>query len=272
MVSHIDSGEFPEHTEENQAIWEENADWWDDKIGEGNDFQIHLIEPATHKLLQLNGGERVLDIACGAGRLARQMAEKGATVTAIDHSKKFIKRAQSKTPNHLDIDYRVVDVTDAAALISLGKSAFDYAVCTMGIMDIPILAPMMRALRQLLKPGGQFVFSITHPCFHSAAQPAFAERVVTEDGRHITLNGVKVSRYITSRAFKTEGIVGQPLPQFSFHRPLQVLFAAAFAEGFAINGLEEPTFTSNDTRYSRLKWKDMPEIPPVLAVRMFRMG
>lgn len=271
MASHIDSGEFPEHTDENRTIWEENADWWDDKIGEGNDFQIHLIEPATHKLLQLSGGENVLDIACGAGRLARQMAEKGARVTAIDQSSNFIKRAQSKTPQNLDIDYRVVDATDAAALSSLGESSFDYAVCTMGIMDIPVLTPMMHALRTLLKPNGQFIFSITHPCFHSAAQPAFAERVVTDDGRHYTVNGVKVSHYITPRAFKTEGIVGQPAQQFSFHRPLQVLFAAAFAEGFAINGLEEPVFTADNTPRSYLKWKDMPEIPPVLAVRMIRL-
>ncbi len=188
MASHIDSGEFPEHTDENRAIWEKNADWWDDKIGEGNDFQIHLIEPATHKLLQLSGGENVLDIACGAGRFARQMAEKGARVTAIDQSRNFIKRAQSKAPENLNINFRVVDATDATALISLGKSTFDYAVCTMGIMDIPVLAPMMRALRTLLKTNGQFVFSITHPCFHSAAQSAFAERVVTEEGRHITVN------------------------------------------------------------------------------------
>jgi hypothetical protein len=42
--SHVD---FPEHTAENRRIWNANARWWDDRIGEGNDFQALLIEPAT---------------------------------------------------------------------------------------------------------------------------------------------------------------------------------------------------------------------------------
>ena len=37
--------EFPEHTEENRGIWDANALWWDDKIGDGNEHQTVLIDP-----------------------------------------------------------------------------------------------------------------------------------------------------------------------------------------------------------------------------------
>ena len=53
----------------NQAreIWDTNASFWDDYMGEGNDFQRLLIGPTTERLLELRGGETVLDIACGNG-------------------------------------------------------------------------------------------------------------------------------------------------------------------------------------------------------------
>src|SRR5215467_12695023 len=59
--------EFPELAGENLEIWNANAVWWDDRIGDGNDFQTHLIEPATERLLAISPGDHVLDIACGAG-------------------------------------------------------------------------------------------------------------------------------------------------------------------------------------------------------------
>ena len=36
-----------------QRIWNANAEWWDDRIGDGNDFQDQLIEPATERLLEV---------------------------------------------------------------------------------------------------------------------------------------------------------------------------------------------------------------------------
>ena len=74
-------------------IWDDISEWWDDKIGDGNTAQDYLIEPTRERLLGLRPGQRVLDIACGAGRFTRRMADKGAEITAVDHSAKFIERA-----------------------------------------------------------------------------------------------------------------------------------------------------------------------------------
>ena len=68
-------GEYPGHAHENRRIWDANARWWDDRIGDGNEFQTLLIEPATDRLLDVQVGDTILDAACGAGRLARHMRE-----------------------------------------------------------------------------------------------------------------------------------------------------------------------------------------------------
>ena len=68
------SPDFPELDKETTPVWDNIAEWWDDTIGGGNAFQDYLIEPSQERLLELKPGERVLDIACGAGRFTRRMA------------------------------------------------------------------------------------------------------------------------------------------------------------------------------------------------------
>ena len=38
------------------------AEFWDERMGEGNQFQRMLVGPATERLLELRDGERVLEI------------------------------------------------------------------------------------------------------------------------------------------------------------------------------------------------------------------
>src|SRR5262245_30824543 len=112
MSTERPKSEFPEHNDENRAIWDANASWWDDQIGDGNEFQTRLIEPATERLLAITAGDLVLDVACGAGRFARRMAGLGARVVAFDYSARFIERARQRTANDVAIEYHVVDATD----------------------------------------------------------------------------------------------------------------------------------------------------------------
>ena len=262
------SADFPEHVEENRRIWNANARWWDDRIGDGNDFQTLLIEPATERLLDVSAADTILDIACGAGRFTRRMASLGATVVAFDTSSEFIARARERTPADATIEYRVLDAASIEAMTSLGSGRFTKAVCTMALMDMPEIAPLFRALAQLLPAGGTFVFSMTHPCFHSATMQRFAELYEEGPGRHVTRTGVKVSSYLSPSARKTEGIIGQPEPHFFFHRPLSQLFGAGFEAGFVVDGFEEPGFGRTASEKAGVSWKDMPDIPPILVVRM----
>ena len=142
----------------------------------------------------------------------------------------------------------------------------------MALMDMPCLEPFMRSLGQLLKPNGCFVFSVVHPCFHSAPVQRFMEMYEEQAGRHVVRKGVKVWKYLTPEARKTEGIVGQPEPQYYFHRPLHMLLDVGFRAGFIVDALEEPAFPPEATELMNVRWMDMSEIPPIMVVRMKLRG
>lgn len=79
---------------------------------------------------------------------------------------------------------------------------------------------------------------------------------------------MKVYSYKTSINYKSEGIPGQPKTQYYFHRSQSDLFNLFFKYGFVINGFEEPSFDILNKDKDNLNWENMPEIPPILVVRM----
>lgn len=265
------TADFPKYASENGQVWEANALWWDDRIGDGNDFQTLLIEPATERLLGAGPGHEVLDIACGAGRMTRRIAAGGARVVAFDACAAFIGRARERTPPDAAIEYHVADATRPETLLALGAHRFDKAVCTMALMDMPEIEPLFASLPQLLTAGGSFVFSILHPCFVSAPTTRFAAIEDGPSGTPVRRSGVSVSGYLAPSARRTEGISGQPIPQWCFHRPLTVLFGLGFAAGFVVDGFEEPRL-ENGSPPAGLSWSDMPDIPAILVVRMTLPG
>ena len=201
--------------------------------------------------------------------MARRIAAGGARVVAFDASEAFIARARERTPADAGIEYHVADASRPDALLAFGANRFDKAVCTMAIMDMPEIEPLFATLPRLLIPGGTFVFSVLHPCFLSAPNVRVAEIEDDQTGRGVVRSAVKVSGYLTPSARRTEGISGQPEPHWCFHRPLSTLFALGFAAGFVIDGLEEPRLPDPPAG-SGLSWRDLPDIPPILAVRMRR--
>ena len=192
--------DFPEHAADNRHVWDANARWWDDRIGDGNEFQTWLIEPATERLLAPAPGDTILDVACGAGRMARRIAAGGARVVAFDASAAFIARARERTPVDAGIEYHVADAASPDALLALGANRFDKAVCTMALMDMPEIGPLFATLPRLLIPGGTFVFSVLHPCFLSAPNVRVAEIEDDQTGRGVVRSAVKVSGYLTPSA------------------------------------------------------------------------
>lgn len=57
-------------------------------------------------LLELDAGARVLDLACGYGRIAERLAQRGATVAGLDSSPLFLERArQCAAAAERDIEY-----------------------------------------------------------------------------------------------------------------------------------------------------------------------
>ncbi len=253
-----------------RPVWERLAQWWSAQVGEGNEFQLRLIMPATDRLLKVSPGENVLDIACGNGNYARRLGRAGARVTAFDGAERFIAEARARTaPADGEIDYRVIDATDEAAMLTLGPGRFDAAVCSMALMDLACIEPAFAATYALLKPGGRFVFSIPHPCFNSGRCRLTAE-LINEEGRLEQVYGVHILDYLTLRAEKSAGILNQPELHDYFHRPLSMLIGAGLAAGFMLDGLEEPAFPEGASAKSAFSWAKRPLIPPALVARLRR--
>ncbi len=259
-----------ELSDQANGIWNRNAAFWDDYFKEGNDFHRWLISPTVEKLLELQPGEQVLDVACGNGALARRLADLGGKVTACDVSSVFIERARSRSADYAGrVEYAVLNAAHEEDLLSLGAGKFDAATCTMALMDMAQIDPLFRALARLVRPGGRFVFVVAHPCFNSSGAYKAIEEA-DRDGELVVTRTIKVEKYITPFSSLGLGIIGQPEAQYYFHRPLQALLASAFRAGWIIDGLEEPTFPPEMEGRRPFSWEAFKEIPPVLAVRCRR--
>ena len=265
----MSDGDFPALNHAVREAWDVNAGFWDERMRDGNDFHRLLIAPAQERLLNLQSGETVLDVACGNGQFARRMAQLGARVVAVDVSAAMLKSAATRTTQDRDrIEYRLVDATDAVALVELGGGGrFDAAVCTMAMMDMAAIDPLLSSLSQILRPGGRFVFSVVHPCFNSSGVKLVAEETTTETGDLVTRYSVNVSDYIRPRAARGVAMKGQPAPHYYFDRPISLLFNEAFKTGFVLDGLEEPTFHES-AHDGRPNWSNITELPPALVARM----
>jgi 2-polyprenyl-3-methyl-5-hydroxy-6-metoxy-1,4-benzoquinol methylase len=255
---------------ETRRAWDANAACWDAKIGdEGNDFANLLCWPVVRTLLDPGPGRHILDIACGNGLFSRRLAELGAQVTAFDFSAELVKLAQARTPSSFSLlAYHVADAADETVLLALGRSAFDSALCNMALFDIADIEPLFRVLPRLLKPGGIFVFSITHPAFNNQSAVHVAEEM-DDDGQIKTVYSVKVSRYMSHYHARGLAIRGQPEPQLYFERPLQDYLHAGFRNGFVLDAFEERAFPPGTPQKNLLSWGgNFSEISPVLVARM----
>ncbi len=267
MTSDIGSSEQSDLLAETRDIWNRKAAYWDEYMGEGNAWHLQLISPAVECLLELRSGETILDVACGNGMLARRLAHLGARVVACDFSAVFIERARARRAEFLDqIEYSVVDATNREELLALGEGRFDGATCTQGLMDMPAISPLFEAIARLVKPGGRFVITVSHPCFNTTTMRMVAERIDDENGLR-TETAVKLRRYLTTESGKGTGIPGEPEPHYYFDRSLSELLGAGFKAGLVLDGIDEPSFEQGPPGSNPLSWSSLPDIPPVFAAR-----
>jgi 2-polyprenyl-3-methyl-5-hydroxy-6-metoxy-1,4-benzoquinol methylase len=254
--------------EESRNIWDTNAAAWDARIGGGGGLQTKFMAPVVTRMLDVQPGERVLDIACGNGIFSRHLAELGAYVVASDFSPKLIELARSRSSEHAGrIEYHVADATNEAELMALAGPEgrrFSAAVCNNALMDMPAIEPLFRAVARLLEPEGRFVFSVMHPCFNGQSISLQAE---LPDYASEPAYSVKVSRYISAEVTKGLAIADQPVEQYYWHRPLHMLLNAAFSAGLVLDRLEEPPVPAGMFPPSSFNWANY-DMPPLLFARL----
>lgn len=248
--------------------WNANAEFWDDRMAEGNDFLNLLVWPAVERLLRPRAGERLLDVACGNGVTSRRLADASANVTAFDFSEALIQLAKQRG-GQAQIDYRIIDATNREELLELGVARFDGVLCNMALMDMAEIDPLMNALPSLLRTNGRFVFSVIHPCFNNPATIQMGE-LEDRGGSLVTTYSVKISRYLTPYTQVGLAMHGQPVPHPYFHRPLSALLAPALKAGLVLDAVEECAFPPEHAGGSTpLSWNGrFSEIPAALVARL----
>ncbi|MBZ0297078.1 MAG: class I SAM-dependent methyltransferase [Anaerolineae bacterium] len=256
---------------ESRDIWDANAEAWDARMNRGGSWQETLIAPTVEKMLNIEPGQRVLDVACGNGIFSRRLADLGASVVAADFSPRLIELARQHTTEHTEhIRYQVADATDEAQLLALAGDGerFDAAVCNNAIMDMPAVEPLFRAVAQLLKPGGCFVFTVMHPCFNGQSIAKLAELA---DYDLEPTYSIKISRYLSAEVTKGVAISEQPQQQYYWHRPLHLLLNSAFESGLVMDRLEEPVIKADNPASNAFTWANY-DMPPLLFVRLRPFG
>ncbi len=142
------------------------AEWYDHWVGDDPGF---IFKQAPDLLVGRLAGASVLDAACGQGRVARELARRGAAVVGVDVSRRLLAKAEAaEAADPLGVRYLVGDLTDPPAWWD--GTPFDGAVCEMALMDIRDAEASLAGIAHVLRPGAWFVTSLVHPCFPGNAK------------------------------------------------------------------------------------------------------
>ena len=197
-------------------------------------------------------GRRVCDLGCGQGRVARYMAERGARVVGIDSSARLLAMARQRERREgRGIDYRL---DDARTLEGVADASFDGVLCFHALMDIPDLGPTIRSVARVLRPGGWFIFSVLHPCYHTPR----SDELLSPGGWVRLIGG-----YFREGHWQSERRTGPPGKVGVYHRTLSTYLNTLTASGFILEQVSEPPATPK-LAASRPIWA---EVPAVLVVR-----
>lgn len=117
--------------------------------------QVSFVE----REMALAPGTRVLDLGCGHGRHANELARRGYAVMGIDLVPGFLERARDEARRDgLRVDYALGDVRDLGAveLFDHALSAFD----AFGFLDDAGNAAYLVAAAAALRPGGALLLDL----------------------------------------------------------------------------------------------------------------
>lgn len=216
--------------------WNKVSGWYDTLLESGGTYQSDVILPNVLRLLQLQKGERVLDLACGQGFFSRHFHTVGAKVVGVDLSPNLIALAKKESPREIDFA-----VSSADALGFLPEKSFDAVVCISAIQNIKNVAGTFSEASRVLKVGGRLLVVMNHPAFRIPKRSSwgFDEKTAVQYRR--------VDEYIAESSSEIEMNPGMEhsVRTVSFHHPLQFYFKALHKAGLAVTRLEE--WTSDKT-------------------------
>jgi len=150
MHTHFD----PQEIQKFEAMAEE---WWSPV---GKFKPLHQINPLRldyiSAAVDMNTAH-ILDVGCGGGLLAENMARRGAQVTGIDRSAKALSIARLHAEQS-GVEVNYVE-SDAESWAAEHQENYDVVTCLEVLEHVPDVPRTVQACSAMLKPGGIFFFA-----------------------------------------------------------------------------------------------------------------
>jgi ubiquinone/menaquinone biosynthesis C-methylase UbiE len=192
-------------------------EWWTNFFGGLMvDFWRAAMTPETTRAeadflwtsLRLAPGLRVLDVPCGDGRLALELAARGCRVTGVDISKEFLDAAgDSARERSLGVEWRQSDMRDLP-----WTGEFDAAYCagsSFGFLGDDGDAAFLEAVSRTLVAGGRFFgdFKAAEsvlPTFRESYEMPVGDIVFAAKNSYDPAAGTMENRYTVTRGDRIE--------------------------------------------------------------------
>jgi SAM-dependent methyltransferase len=113
------------------------------------------------RLLELQPGRPVLDLACGHGRIANRLAARGGLVSGLDQSAAFLEQARAEAAAHgLTVDYRQGDMRALPAEWTGRFAAVLSWFSSFGYFDDEENRHVLAEIARVLQPGGRLLLDL----------------------------------------------------------------------------------------------------------------
>lgn len=134
------------------------------------------VDETEARVLGDVAGRDVLEIGCGAAQCARWLAGRGARAVGLDVSHRQLQHGRRID---LDTGVPVPTVCATAAVLPFGDDSFDVAFSAFGALQfLHDAATAVAEVARVLRPGGRFAFSVTHPVRWTMPDDPSAEGLV----------------------------------------------------------------------------------------------
>jgi 2-polyprenyl-3-methyl-5-hydroxy-6-metoxy-1,4-benzoquinol methylase len=137
-------------------LYENPASVFEDSMGQRREYVIDYVRR------NLAQGSRILDLGCGAGVIAEDLARAGMNVTAMDLSSDMVARARDRLR---DTAADVLVLRGDCEKLPFGDGEFDAIVCLGVISFLKSNQPVLSEIRRVLRDDGTLVLAVRnkHP-------------------------------------------------------------------------------------------------------------
>lgn len=225
------------------AEWDKNAEARHKQIVSKIDISYHkVLIPTLLKLVGKVKGMRIIDVGCGSGVFAAELAKRGANVVGVDPSKEMIHIANREYGSKDGIEFYSESIQRFANHTDM---EFDLAVSNMSLITIEDLYGALHSISNLLKTQGKFAFNISHPYFWNQYRQYEPNEFFEYNKEH-----AQRGNFIISNDLR-----GLPSPTTHFHRPLEKYFQSLENASFIMENILEPIPNRDEMKLYPYPWK-----------------